>query len=221
VEGLGMSFKRLVMAIFLILFQTTLFLQPDVILIDKIAAVVNEEIITQSDIDKSIQFYPILRKKDVHAQDFYISVLQDLINYKVVYLEYRDEYTLQPEDYTEVQTAIINKLGSYNKLMRLLQQFDMQWEDFKDFIKEKVFYEKVLKKIFQIKVTIDFKEIETFYNEQYLPSQENLQLKPKTLIEMAPLIETQLRKDRTDEALAGWLKEIAASYKIENKLLQK
>jgi hypothetical protein len=215
-----MSFKWIAIVILFLLFQTTLFLQPDVILIDKIAAVVNEEIITQSDIDKSIQFYPILRKKDINAQDFYISVLQDLINYKVVYLEYKDEYTLQPEDYTEVQTSIINKLGSYNKLMRLLRQFDMQWEDFKDFIKEKVFYEKVLKKIFQIKVTIDFKEIETFYNEQYLPSQESLQLKPKTLIEMAPLIETQLRKDRTDEALAGWLKEIAASYKIENKLLQ-
>lgn len=215
-----MSFKRPAIIILLFLFQTTLFLQPDVILIDKIAAVVNEEIITQSDIDNAIRFYPILRKKDVYTQDFYISVLQDLINYKVVYLEYKDEFTLQQEDYIGVQTSIIKKLGSYNKLMRLLRQFDMKWEDFKDFIKEKVLYEKVLKNIFQIKITIDFKEIETFYNEQYLPSQKSLQLKPKTLIEMAPLIETQLRKDRTDEALAGWLKEITASYKIENKLLQ-
>ncbi len=215
-----MSFKRQAIVILLFLFQTTLFQQPDVILIDKIAAVVNEEIITQSDIDNAIRFYPILRKKDVSTQDFYISVLQDLINYKVVYLEYKDEFILRQEDYTGVQTSIINKLGSYNKLMRLLRQFDMKWEDFKDFIKEKVLYEKVLKNIFQIKITIDFKEIETFYNEQYLPSQKSLQLKPKTLIEMAPLIETQLRKDRTDEALAGWLKEITASYKIENKLLQ-
>ena len=215
-----MSFKWPGFAILFILFQTALFPRPDMILIDKIAAVVNEEIITQSDIDKAIQFYPILRKKDVFTQDFYISVLQDLINYKVVYLEYKDEYTLREEDYNEVQTSIINKLGSYNKLMSLLRQFDMQWEDFKDFIKEKVFYQKVLKGIFQIKITIDFKEIETFYNEQYLPSQESLRLKPKTLIEMAPLIETQLRKDRTDEALAGWLKEITTSYKIENKLIE-
>ena len=215
-----MSFKRQAIVILLFLFQTTPFLQPDVILIDKIAAVVNEEIITQSDIDNAIRFYPILRKKDVYTQDFYVSVLQDLINYKVVYLEYKDEFTLQQEDYIGVQTSIIKKLGSYNKLMRLLRQFDMKWEDFKDFIKEKVLYEKVLKNIFQIKITIDFEEIETFYNEQYLPSQKSLQLKPKTLIEMAPLIETQLRKDRTDETLAGWLKEITASYKIENKLLQ-
>ncbi len=215
-----MSFKLPVTVILLILFQTTLFLKPDVILIDKIAAVVNEEIITQSDIDNAIRLYTILRKKDVSTQDFYINVLQDLINYKVVYLEYKDEFILQQEDYTGVQTSIIQKLGSYNKLMRLLRQFDMKWEDFKDFIKEKVLYENVLKNIFQIKITIDFEEIETFYNEQYLPSQKSLQLKPKTLIEMAPLIETQLRKDRTDEALAGWLKEITASYKIENKLLQ-
>ena len=215
-----MSFKLPVTVILLILFQTTLFLKPDVILIDKIAAVVNEEIITQSDIDNAIRLYTILRKKDVSTQDFYISVLQDLIKYKVVYLEYKDEFILQQEDYTGVQTSIVQKLGSYNKLIGLLRQYDMKWEDFKDFIKEKVLYENVLKNIFQIKITIDFEEIETFYNEQYLPSQKSLQLKPKTLIEMAPLIETQLRKDRTDEALAGWLKEITASYKIENKLLQ-
>lgn len=213
-----MFYKRIV--ILSILLQAVLFLQSDVILIDKIAAVVNKKIITLSDIDKSIQFFPVFRKKNESEQEFYIRVLQDLINYKVICLEYKDDFTLQEEDYTEVQTSVIKKLGSYIKLIRLLQRFDMQWQDFKEFIEEKVVYEKVLKKNFQIKINVDFNEIKTFYNEQYLPSQKSLGLKPKTLIEMAPLIETQLRKDRTDETLAGWLKEISSSYKIENKLSQ-
>ncbi|MCU0289037.1 MAG: hypothetical protein MUF15_21915 [Acidobacteria bacterium] len=205
------------LAIFLSL--SVFFLGAEVILIDKIAASVNDEIITWSDIHKAIQFYPYFKKKDQDNQAFYLKVLQDLINYKMVYLEYGEEVILGEEDYTEEETAIIKKIGDYDKLMALLAQYDMQWPDFREFIKEKVAYEKILKQKFQLQISIAFKDIEEFYNEQYLPQQLSLQLKPRTLIEMAPLIEARLRKDRTEESLAEWLKEITALYKIENKLL--
>ncbi|HLP61833.1 MAG TPA: hypothetical protein VK186_23530 [Candidatus Deferrimicrobium sp.] len=193
--------------------------RAELVTIDKIAASVNDEIITWSDIDKAIQFYPYFKKKDQNEHTFYLNVLQDLINHKMVYLEYGGEITLKEEDYTEEETAIIKKMGDYDKLIAVLTQYDMQWQDFREFIKEKVIYEKVLKQKFQLQISIPFQEIENFYNEQYLPQQLNLQLKPKTLIEMAPLIEAKLRKDRTEESLAEWLKEIKALYKIENKLL--
>lgn len=202
-----------------ILWASTLFLRSELVVIDRIAASVNDEIITQSDVDKAVHFYPYFRKKDESEGAFYLNVLQDLINHKMVYLEYNEEVTLKEEDYTEAETSIIKKIGSYEQLMALLQQYDMQWRDFRDFIKEKVVYEKVLKQKFQLQIAIDFKEIETFYNEQYLPQQVSLRLKPKTLIEMAPLIEAKLRKDRTEERLTGWLKEITALCKIENKLV--
>lgn len=218
-----MFFKRMLICVLLLpvaLSAQSSSSQKDTILVDKIVAVVNNEIITHLDIDKAILFYPLLRKKNETDRDLYISVLQDLINYKVVYMEYKDDFILSEEDYTEVQTSIIKKVGSYEKLLQLLRRFDMEWQDFKDFIKEKVAYEKVLRETFQIKINISFKEITAFYNEQYLPSQQSLGLKPKTLIEMAPIIETQLKKDRTDETLAEWLAEITASYKIENKMLE-
>ncbi|MCP4147140.1 MAG: hypothetical protein GY757_05265 [bacterium] len=189
------------------------------IIIDKIAAVVNDEIITLTDIDKSIQLYPVFRKKEQTEQEFYIGMLQDLINHKAVYLEYKDEIVLREEDYMEYQSAIIKKLGSYDELLHLLSQFDMEWTDLKSFMKEKVFYDKVLQEKFQLKISIGFREIESFYNEHYLPMQKSLQLKPRTLIEMTQLIEEQLRKDRIREKIAGWLEELTSAYTIENKLL--
>lgn len=219
-----MYFKRIPIGvvIFFIVCQAALFMHPDrdMILIDKIAAVVDDEIITLTDVDKSIRFFPILRKKEESEQDFYAGALQDLINYKVVFLEYKNDFTLMEEDYNEVQTAVVEKLGSLEELMAILKGFHMEWPDFKDFIKEKVAYEKVLKKQFQLKISINFEQIETFYNEEYLPLQERLELKPRTLIEMAPLIEQQLRKVRIQEKLSAWLQEIRSSYKIENKLLK-
>ena len=114
------------------------------ITIDRIAAVVNDKIITLTDIDKALQFFPVLRKKGESEQELYNRVLQDLVNYKVVYLEYRDEFTLAEEDYTDVQTSIIKKVGSYGELMALLRKFDMQWQDFNAFIREKGVYDKVM-----------------------------------------------------------------------------
>ena len=147
-------------------------------------------------------------------------MIEDLINYKVVYLEYQHEFTLKEEDYNEVQTAVIEKLGSLDELMALLDTFDMEWVDFKDFIKEKVIYERVLKEQLQVKITIDFKKIQDFYNKEYRPLQEELELQPLSLFEMAPQIENHLKKVHTQERLADWLKEIRSSYKIENKLLK-
>ena len=203
-----------ILILFLILFQVS----P--VLIDKIAAVVNEEIITLTDIDKAIRFFPLARKKDEPEQAFYARVLEDLINYKVVYLEYKNEFKLTEDDYEEVQAPAIMKFRSLDKLMARLEEFDMKWADFKDFIKERVVYEKVLKEKFFDEVKVDFKEIEVFYNEEYVPQQRRLNLTPKSLIEMTPRIEKQLKKSRARQMTSTWLKGIKSSYKIENKMAQ-
>jgi hypothetical protein len=190
----------------------------DGILVDKIAAVVDEEIITLTDIEKAVRFYAGFRKQEESGEDFHSRVLDDLINYKAVYLEYRGDFALEEEDYDDVQTAVIENLGALDRLMDLLASFNMEWVDFKTFIKERVVYEKVIQEQLQVKISIKFDQIETFYNNEYLPMQQRLELKPRSLIEMTPLIENYLKKVRTRQKLAGWLTELRSSYKIEKKL---
>jgi hypothetical protein len=186
--------------------------------IDKIAAVVEEEIITITDIDKAIQFYSFLRKKQETDNEFYNYVLEELINYKAVFLEYKNEIALEEEDYDIVQTSVILKQGSLENLTTLLHSFGMEWADFKVFIKEKVAYEMVLNKLLKVRISVSFNDIEAFYNKEYLPLQEQMGLTPKSLVEMAPQIENHLRKERIREDLSSWLADIRASLKIENKL---
>lgn len=203
-----------------ILISFLILLQVSPVLIDKIAAVVNEEIITLTDIDKAVQFFPLSREKGESEEAFYARVLEDLIHYKVVYLEYKDAFELTEEDYEEVQAPAIMKFRSLDKLIARLEEFDMKWADFKDFIKEKVVYEKVLEEKFFDEVKVDFKEIEAFYNEEYVPQQMRLSLTPRSLIEMTPGIEKQLKKSRARQMTSTWLKGIKSSYKIENKMAQ-
>ena len=200
------------------LFSLFILLQPGPILVDKIAALINEEIITIHDIERAIIFFPILRQNKESEENFYFRILANLVNYKVIYLEFNDEFNLSEEDFELVQTPILKKAGSLEKLLAMLNNFTMSWRDFQNFIREKVLYEKVLREKFQMEITVPFNEIENFYNNDYFPSQQQLGLAPQTLVEMAPVIEKYLRQLRTDEQLSTWLNDLRSSYKIEIKL---
>ena len=188
--------------------------------LDRVVAVINEEIITLSDIDKAILIYPVFRAPDESDRNLYLRVLNDLIHYKIAWLEYRQDMNLTPEDYNPLQTAIINKVGSLQKLVTLLKRFDMEWIDFKSFIQERVVYEKVLKDNFQMKINVPFQQIDDFYNRRYLPAQKQLNLEPRSLVEMAPVIEKHIRTQLTEERLSDWLREIKQSYRIVNHLIK-
>lgn len=192
----------------------------DLILVDKIAAVVNGKIITISDIEKALIFYPFFRQKNESKARFHTRVLDDLINHKVLYMEYKDDFRLDEGDLEKVQIMVIDKLGSMNNLLNRLSQFNMSWEDFKEYIKEKALYEKILTEKFQMKIAIDFKEIRNIYEKDYIPKQRRLNIAVKPLVEMAPLIEHTLQKRKTTILLAEWLKEVKSSYSIENKLIE-
>ena len=193
-------------------------LQPRSILVDKIAAIVNNEIITIHDIERAIVLYPLLRGKSEDEESFYFRVLSNLIDFKIVSLEFGDEFNLSEEDVEQVQAPILKKTGSMELLLAVLNSFTMSWNDFQNFIREKVLYEKVLREKMQMEISVPFSDIENFYQNDYFPLQQRLGLAPKTLVEMAPVIEKYLRQLRTTEQLQAWLNDLRSSYTIEIKL---
>jgi hypothetical protein len=195
-----------------------LLLQSGPVLVDKIAATVNDEIITVHDIERAIALLPVTRQGNESEADFYFRVLNERITCKAVALEFADEFNLSEEDFETVQTQILQKAGSLEKLRSILRNFDMSWEEFRSFIRENVLYEKVLKEKFQLEITIPFNEIEEFFHRDYLPSQLQLSLEPRSLVEMAPGIEKYLRLRRMEKLLSAWLDDIRAACKIEIKL---
>lgn len=201
---------------FKILLSLLLFVQPSEIVIDKIAAVVNGEVITLSDIDKSL----LLNSRPVNNRgedvDMYFNELEKLINYKVVYLEYKDQFQPTDEDFENIQLLIIKRYGSLENVLDVLKRFDMDMKDLRDFLKEKIIYEKVIKNKFLLGVVIESSEIDKFYNKEYLPAQNRLKIRPKSIIEMTPQIEDHLRSNKVKAELSFWLDGLKGSYKIKN-----
>ncbi|HLP46781.1 MAG TPA: hypothetical protein VK469_12570, partial [Candidatus Kapabacteria bacterium] len=69
-----MYFKNHPLLLGILLCLTAFFSRAELVTIDKIAASVNDEIITWSDIDKAIRFYPYFKKKDQNEHTFYLNV---------------------------------------------------------------------------------------------------------------------------------------------------
>ena len=200
------------------LFSLFLLLQPGPVMVDKIAATVNNEIITVHDIERAIAFFPERRRDDEAEEGFFFRVLGDLITHKVISLEYGDEFNLGEEDFEAVQTQLLQKAGSLEKLLATLELFAMNWGELEQFIREKVLYEKVLREKFPMEMAIPFEEIEEFFQRDYLPSQLQLGLEPRSLAEMAPQIEKYLRTLRMEKQQSAWLGDIRSAYKVEIKL---
>jgi hypothetical protein len=200
------------------LFSLLLLLQPGPVMVDKIAAAVNNEIITVHDIERAIALFPERRRDDEAEERFFFRVLGDLITYKVISLEYGNEFNLGEEDFEAVQTQLLQKAGSLEKLLAQLELFAMNWSELEEFIREKVLYEKVLREKFPMEMAIPFEEIEEFFQRDYLPSQLQLGLEPRSLAEMAPQIEKYLRTLRMEKQQSAWLGDIRSAYKIEIKL---
>lgn len=195
-------------------------MQIGMILVDKIAATVNNEVITISDIEKSLFFYPLLRAKGESENDLYLNQLKNLINYKIIYLENKGQFILNDEDYESIRISTIKRYGSIEKFRNILKNFDMNINDFKDFVKEKVLFEKVIKEKFKLKITVRFEEIKDFYQKEYVPLQKKMSQNPVSLIEIAPEIENYLRTKRINEKLSDWLDDVKKSYRISILLNQ-
>lgn len=192
--------------------------RPEAILVDRIAAQVNDQIITLHDIERAVTLFPEPRRENESEDQFFLRKLDDLITYKVVALEFGAEFTANEEDREAVQRQILQKAGSLEALRAMLDGFAMSWGDFEAFIGEKVLYEKVLREKFPTELVIPFEEIEEYYTRVFLPSRLQMGLEPQSLVEMAPQIESFLRRQRMEKQLSDWLGEIRSAYRIEIKL---
>ncbi len=206
-----MYFKKIILIFLLLSFCI---LHSSEILIDRIVAIINDEIITMSDLDLAVKLYPIFRNPNEDEKEYYNRILEELINYKIVFLEYKNEFSITEQEYYNFQTIIIKKIGSYKNLIKVLKKYNMNWQDLKEFIKFKIIYDKVIKNKLQLRIYVKYKDIEDFYKNNYLRVQKNLKLNPKSLIEIAPLIEEHLANIRKRKILNEWIKELRKNFKI-------
>lgn len=182
------------------------------ILLDKIVATVDSEIITLREL-KTAYFLHICSKGDKSPKGVK-DCLNELIDFSIIQKEITEREEIREEDYIEEEERIISELGGLDMVLQILNELDMSWDEFRAYLSRKIISKKLIEKLFSSRVSVGIDEIEKYYKEKYLPLTERIKIEASSLIEMTPLIEKEIVREKIKSFVDEWLKERRAYHEV-------
>jgi len=184
--------------------------------VDCVAAVVNDQIITLTDIRVLEAFGFYEKEMQGNVENPLLLILERAIDQKVVIDLAQEKVSIEKEEVEASLASIMEKFG-IDEIQRKLDEFGLDRSDLKGYLEEKLLYQKIISLRFSQSVIVSLKEIETYYTEVYVPSQENLGLKPKPMVEVLDEIESQVKGDKVKKQVAAWIENLRRQAEIQVK----
>jgi len=174
--------------------------------IDGIVAVVNSEIITLSDLRIAGAFGLLSGGSR--------AILEKKIDMKLVLQMTKENITLGSDELDDSLGQIMEKLGN-RALLGKLEEFDLELKDLKDVLKEQLEYEKILSLKFSRGVFVNLQEIESYYNQSYVPQQKTEGKELRPMMEILDELESAIKIEKTSRQIEVWLRNLRQEAEIQ------
>lgn len=186
----------------------------EVEIVDGIAAVVNGDIITLTDI-RIVQTFDLLgREMDSGVVYDHNDILESMIKQKLA-VQMTGEIDIIGAD--ELSIALQRELDKLNKelLKSELERFDLKIDNLKEYLIEKILYQSVISRRFSREIFINLKEIEVYYEDRYLPEQKEKNQKPQPMMKILSEIESIVKEEKAEKQIEEWLKYLIDKADIQ------
>jgi len=182
-------------------------------MIDRIAAVVEETVITWSDIRiaRDFQLYD-LQEVLPSEQDRYI--LDRMVDQKLILRKMGAEILLPVGEPEKTLISTLRRLGA-DRSAELLAFFGLTREDLYPYIEEKLLFQKITFERFKDSASVGLKEMDAYYEEVYLPEREAIGLNPLPLLEILNEIEAAIKETKIKRLVEEWLKTLRAEADVQ------
>lgn len=184
--------------------------------VDCIVAVVNNRVITLVDLKFVDSFGLYDDEINGLVGDRLASILEKVIDQKVVLDLAREETAVSKEALDQALSGVIQKLGEEDSQKRL-GQFGADQEALRTYLEERLLCQKVISQRFSQGAVVSLREIETYYQETYVPEQKKLGAEPEPMIQILDRIESQIKKEKTGQQIKTWIKNLRAQAEIRIK----
>jgi hypothetical protein len=181
-------------------------------MVDHIVAVVNEKVITLTDLRIAETFCLYDEEIDPGAENIRQLLLEMMVDQKLVVLLAGAE-AVEKEEVDSFQDKIIEKMGS-EELEKKLEEFGLDRDDLREYIRDKIIYQKIIKRRFGQGVIVSLEEIEDFYKGRYVPSQEKMEVEPKPMMEILKEIESTIKHEKAMSNVEDWIKNLKTQVDI-------
>ena len=185
--------------------------------VDRIVAVVNEQVITLTDLRIAEAFGLYEEDFKEKSGDLHPLILERLIDQKLVIALAGEEIFVENEELDSFQARIIEKLGN-DQALRKLEEFGLDWEDLRGYIFEKIIYQKIISRKFGQRNIVSLKEIEDYYQQSYVPSQREKGLEPQPMVELLDEIESRIVQEKIKTQIKDWIKNLRKKADIQKLL---
>lgn len=185
--------------------------------VDRIAALVNEEVITLTDV-RIVKAFSLFSSEEESGVDIDIDyVLKKLIDQYLVIQLTRGGNSLQNGTVDEFIDQIILEIG-VEEFRKRLEQFGMARSDLVPYASKWIEYQRIIADRFKTSASINLKEIEDYYERIYIPTQEEKGLEAKPLLEILDEIEAVIKQEKNEMQVEEWLENLRQRADIQVNL---
>jgi len=181
--------------------------------IDRIAAVVNEYVITLSDVKIAASF-DLFDDEILSQEKDSLVILDWLINQKLVIGLTQESSPIEPEAVEAAYQSLLFKLGN-EAVKAKLDMFGLQKKDLQAYLFEKILFQRIIEDRFGLAVRVSLKEIEDYYREKFVLSQNPKNSEPSPLMEVLEEIESAIKKKKIKTLVEEWLKNLRREADIQ------
>ena len=174
----------------------------EAVIIDKIAAIVNEDVITQSEVDATGKLE--LRLAGLPKSE---SALQNRIDFHLALQQLKTQppVLLTEEEIQSAYDSIRLRYGGDEELVAFLGSIGMSRDDLLQEIRDQLSIRKFIRDRFRPFVNITLEDAEDYYEKVYKPAGEMLARDVPPFAEVFPEIQTLLVESKIQDRIAEWV----------------
>jgi parvulin-like peptidyl-prolyl isomerase len=197
-----------------VLLFITCSLTAQAVIIDKIVAIVNESVITQSELDAIEKLD--LRLSGLPRKD---SVLQERIDHHLALQQLKTQppVLLSVEEVESTLESFQIRHGGEEQLMNFLTSIGMNREDLIQEIRNQLSIRKFIRDRFRPFVNITIEDAEDYYEKVYKPAAEMLAKDVPPFAEVFGEIQNLMVESKVQDHIVEWLQNLRKQARINVK----
>jgi hypothetical protein len=186
-------------------------------IIDRIVAVVDDKVITLTDLKIVQQFGLYDKEAGESDQNLDRIILEKMIDQKLVVQTAGEQVSVGKEELDSFLMKLAEEMGS-EELHKKLEEFGMDWEALKRYVEERVKYQKIILQRFGQRNIVSLKDMEDYYQRVYVPSQQKKGLEPRAMMDILAGIESSIKQDKIKAQVEAWIKSLRKRADIQVNL---
>lgn len=183
---------------------------------NRIVAVVNERVITLTDLQVAYAFGLFEQQSEKKAENPLLFVLQRIVDQEVVLEAESENISVEESELDKALTSVMRRFG-HDEFEKKLRIFDLSLADFQVFLVRKIIFQKIISRKFEKGIAVSLEEIEAYYSDVYLPQQEKRGEVPRPLTEMLAEIEARVKEEKKRKQIERWISSLKQQAEIEIK----